>query len=500
MTKVFTLASSLLFFSFTQTIGQPSSVTVGSTTLDVRVVIEGSNSTNGIDIPWEIQWGSDDHIWMTERYGRVSRLNPTTGVRTTILDLTSSVYVNSEAGLLGMQLHPDFENTPQVFLAYTYNIGADPTSGSPANVRERIVRYDYNDVSNTLSNPLTLLEGINGWTTHIGCRLLILPDNTLLATTGDYQNQPSAQDDNSLSGKILRMNLDGTIPTDNPFGASSYVYSKGHRNAQGLLIGPNGKIYSSEHGPSTNDEFNIIVAGGNYGWPDVEGFCTGSELTDCNAMTNYQDPLAIWYNGSTIAPSDIAWYDHPAIPEWQGKILMTVLKTEHVKVLELNAAGTAITGEEIMFNSGHAGNPSSTSSGTYGNGDFNRLRDILVAPDGRVFLATSGSSWGTSGTFTNTIVELKNSAYIATGIVDGNRTKQTQIFPNPSNGDLKLVFDEKLIGGNFSVTDRVGKIIFTGQVNTVQQELNLSNLASGLYLLQARSENYASNERILITE
>ena len=160
---------------------------------------------------------------------------------------------------------------------------------------------------------------------------------------------------------------------------------------------------------------------------------------------------------------------------------MTVLKTEHVKVLELNAAGTAITGEEIMFNSGHAGNPSSTSSGTYGNGDFNRLRDILVAPDGRVFLATSGSSWGTSGTFTNTIVELKNSAYIATGIVDGNRTKQTQIFPNPSNGDLKLVFDEKLIGGNFSVTDRVGKIIFTGQVNTVQQELNLSNLASGLY-------------------
>ena len=491
MTKVFTLVSSLLFFSFTQTIGQPSSVTVGSTTLDVRVVIEGSNSTNGIDIPWEIQWGSDDHIWMTERYGRVSRLNPTTGVRTTILDLTGSVYANSESGLLGMQLHPDFANTPQVFLAYTYFSGG---------IKERIVRYEYNSTSGLLENPLTLIEGINGNTTHIGCRLLILPDNTLLATTGDYRNDPIAQNDNSLSGKILRMNLDGSIPFDNPFGASSYVYSKGHRNAQGLLIGPNGKIYSSEHGPSTNDEFNIIVAGGNYGWPDVEGFCTGSELTDCNAMTNYQDPLAIWYSSSTIAPSDIAWYDHPAIPEWQGKILMTVLKTEHVKVLELNAAGTAIIGEEIMFNSGHAGNPSSTSSGTYGNGDFNRLRDILVAPDGRVFLATSGSSWGTSGTFTNTIVELKNSAYIATGIADGNRTKQTQIFPNPSNGDLKLVFDEKLLGGNFSVIDRVGKIIFTGQVNTVQQDLNLSNLASGLYFLQAQSENYASNERILITE
>lgn len=492
MTKVFTLASSLLFFSITQTIGQPSSVTVGSTTLDVRVVIEGSNSTNGIDIPWEIQWGSDDHIWMTERYGRVSRLNPTTGVRTTILDLTSSVYVNSEAGLLGMQLHPDFENTPQVFLAYTYFSGG---------IKERIVRYQYNSTSGLLENPLTLIEGINGNTTHIGCRLLILPDNTLLATTGDYQTQASAQNDNSLSGKILRMNLDGSIPSDNPFGASSYIYTKGHRNAQGLLVAPDGKIYSSEHGPSSNDEFNLIVPGGNYGWPDVNGFCnTSSEMSACNAMTNYQDPMINWYNNSTIAPSDIVLYDHPAIPEWQGKILMTVLKTEHVKVLELSSDGTSIVDDEIMFNSGHASNPTSSSSSTFNNGDFNRLRDICVSPDGRIFLATSGSSWGTSGTFTNTIVELKNSAYIATGIVDGNRTKQTQIFPNPSNGDLKLVFDEKLIGGNFSVTDRVGKIIFTGQVNTVQQELNLSNLASGLYLLQARSENYASNERILITE
>jgi len=460
--------------------------------LDVRVVIEGSNSTNGIDIPWEIQWGSDDHIWMTERYGRVSRLNPTTGVRTTILDLTSSVYVNSEAGLLGMQLHPDFENTPQVFLAYTYFSGG---------IKERIVRYQYNSTSGLLENPLTLIEGINGNTTHIGCRLLILPDNTLLATTGDYQTQASAQNDNSLSGKILRMNLDGSIPSDNPFGASSYIYTKGHRNAQGLLVAPDGKIYSSEHGPSSNDEFNLIVPGGNYGWPDVNGFCnTSSEMSACNAMTNYQDPMINWYNNSTIAPSDIVLYDHPAIPEWQGKILMTVLKTEHVKVLELSSDGTSIVDDEIMFNSGHASNPTSSSSSTFNNGDFNRLRDICVSPDGRIFLATSGSSWGTSGTFTNTIVELKNSAYIATGIVDGNRTKQTQIFPNPSNGDLKLVFDEKLIGGNFSVTDRVGKIIFTGQVNTVQQELNLSNLASGLYLLQARSENYASNERILITE
>jgi len=492
MIRTLTLALLLLPLLFGKSFAQPSSVTVGSTTLDVRVVIEGNNQTNGIDIPWEIQWGPDNFIWMTERFGRVSRLDPVTGTRTTILDLTGPVYNSSESGLLGLQLHPDFANSPQVFLAYTYVI-------SGGVIKERIVRYDYNSASGMLENPLTLIEGINASTRHIGCRLLILPDNTMLATTGDYQTPASAQDDNSLSGKVLRMNLDGTIPSDNPFGSSSYVYSKGHRNAQGLLIAPNGKIYSSEHGPSTNDEFNIIVPGGNYGWPDVEGFCTGSELTDCNAMTSYQDPLVNWYDNSTIAPSDIVYYDHPAIPEWQGKILMTVLKTEHVKVLELSSDGNSIVGQEIMFNSGHANNPTSTSSSTYNNGDFNRLRDVCVAPDGRVFLATSGSSWGISGTFTNTIVELKNSAYSPTGITDV-QTLRTHVFPNPNSGTMSLAFDKKLIGSSFAILDEVGRTVYTGQLNSEQQKLDLPTLASGMYILQARNGKFVTNERILITE
>lgn len=488
MTRIFTLVSSLLIFSFAQTLGQPSTVTVGSTTLDVRVVIEGNNETNGIDIPWEIQWGPDDFIWMTERYGRVSRLNPTTGARTTILDLTNTVYSSSESGLLGLQLHPDFENTPQVFLAYTYYSGG---------VKERIVRYDYNSTSGMLENGLTLVEGINGNTTHIGCRLLILPDNTLLATTGDYQNQSSPQNETSVSGKILRMNLDGSIPSDNPFGSSSYLYSIGHRNAQGMALAPNGILYSSEHGPSTNDEFNIIEAGGNYGWPDVEGFCTGSELSACNSMTDYHDPLAFWYQNSTIAPSDLIWYSHPAIPEWQGKMLMTVLKAEHLKMIEVDGVtGTTVVDQEILFNDAHKNNPSSS----FNQGTFDRLRDICMAPDGRVFLATSGSSWSTSGTFTNTIIELKNSSYTPTGIVESNLTLGTQIFPNPNAGNMDIVFNEKLVGGSFVIIDRVGRTVYSEKILSLKQNTTLSNMASGLYILQARNENYISHERILITE
>lgn len=462
-------------FSFHAAFSQPTTVTVGNTTLDVRVVIEGTNSSNGIDIPWEIQWGPDDFIWMTERYGRVSRLDPETGARTTILDLTNAVYDQSEAGLLGLQLHPDFENNPYVYLAYTYSSGG---------VKERIVRYTYNEVSGMLDSPLILVDNINGNSTHIGCRLLILPDNTMLATTGDYQNQSSPQSTSSLSGKILRMNLDGSIPSNNPFGASSYLYSIGHRNAQGLVLAPNGKIYSSEHGPSTNDEFNIIEAGANYGWPEVEGFCNQTwESTWCNANANVE-PIAIWSENATIAPSDLIWYDHPAIPEWQGKMLMTVLKNKHLKEIEVDGTnGTSVTNETIWFQN-----------------TFDRLRDILMAPDGRVFLATSGTSWANTQPFTHSIVELKNSSYSPTGVNELSTKLTTRISPNPSNGEVLFAFPEVLVNGEVRITDLSGKIVRTDRISSNRMNMHLQNLASGLYVVSALKGNHISIEQLVITE
>ncbi len=460
----------------------PSTVTLDSTVLDVRVVLQGANSTNGIDIPWEIQWGADDHIWMTERYGRVSRLNPETGVRTTILDLTSTVYDVSEAGLLGLQLHPDFENNPYVYLAYTYSSGG---------YKERIVRYTYNDVSGMLESPLVLVDNIVGFSTHIGCRLLILPDNTMLATTGDvHQENTLVQDENTLNGKVLRMNLDGTVPSDNPFGSSNYVYSLGHRNAQGLVLAPNGMIYSSEHGPSTNDEFNIIEAGGNYGWPEVEGFCNqGTELAACAGMTNYQDPIAIWHENSTIAPSDLIWYNHEAIPEWNGKMLMTVLKNKHLMEIEVdNVDGTTVVNERLWLEKDYVLET-----------EFTRLRDILMAPDGRVFLATSGTSWSNSNPFTHAIIELKNSDY-SVGIKDEMHRIRTSILPNPSNGSVRLSFSEHLLQGDFKVYDLTGRVMDSGKVHSKTMDLDLSNLVSGLYSISIDKDNYTSTERLVISK
>ena len=210
-----TLLSLSLFSSlycFSQT-----TITVGTTEVEVDTVY------TGLDIPWEILYGPDGYIWTTERKGIVSRIDPVAKTKTVVLNLTASVYQASESGMLGMALHPDFESTPEVFIAYTY--------GTFSNIKERFVKYTYDGTS--LVNPVTLIEEITGNTTHIGARFQFLSDNTLIVSTGDAQNTSLPQNLSSLSGKVLRMNTDGTIPADNPI-TDSYVYSFGHRNVQGI--------------------------------------------------------------------------------------------------------------------------------------------------------------------------------------------------------------------------------------------------------------------------
>ncbi len=362
----------LLFFVLFQ-FQAKTQVMIGQTEVDTTTI------ASGLDIPWEILWGPDDFIWVTERYGRVSRIHPETGDQLIILDITDIVHQDAESGLLGMVIHPDFETLPIVYLAYTYLSGSS--------IIERIVSYDY--IGGQLVNESILLDNIPGNTNHDGCRLIISPDLKLFITTGDTWNQALAQDINNLAGKVLRINLDGSIPTDNPWPGNP-VYSIGHRNAQGLFFGPTGILYSSEHGPSSDDEFNIIEAGRNYGWPDVMGYCnTPDEITFCNT-NNVVEPLLAWT--PTIATSDIVYYDHPAIPEWQGRILLTTLKNKRLYVLELDETGTSIVSEEQFFEDW-----------------WGRLRDICIGPNGEIYLANNYSNWsGNPPPFSNNIIKIWN--------------------------------------------------------------------------------------------
>jgi len=260
--------------------------------------------------------------------------------------------------LLGMVLHPDFVKTPQVFVSYDYNAGNG--------YREKIVRYTYN--GNTLVNPVVLLDNIAASYIHNGCRLLITPDLKLFITTGDASNQSLPQNKSTLNGKILRLNLDGSIPADNPVAGNPY-WTFGHRNPQGLVYAHN-ILYSSEHGPTSDDELNIIEKGRNYGWPAIEGYCnSGSEKVFC-AANNVKEPIRDWTPTAAVCGMD--FYNNDLIPGWKNSLLLVSLKNARLYQLKLDGSNKAISEtNEYLYN------------------EYGRLRDVCVAPNGKVYVCTS---------------------------------------------------------------------------------------------------------------
>jgi glucose/arabinose dehydrogenase len=312
---------------------------------------------------WEILWGPDDHIWFTERDGKISKMNPASGA--IIFSATiNEVAASGEGGLLGMALHPDFLSNGFLYVVYNYN----STNG----YREKLVRYTFSN--NAINNPTTIIDNIPAASIHNGSRIRVVTESggaKIYCTTGDASNASSAQDVNSRSGKVLRLNADGTIPADNPI-AGNPLWSYGHRNPQGLVF-INNKLYESEHGPNIEDEVNIIEKGRNYGWPNVNGPCDGGETSFCTA-NNVKDP--IWSSGGvTIAVSGIDYYNSDKIPSLKNSILMTTLKDASLRQLKLNTDGTAVSGTAIHFKD-----------------SYGRLRDICISPSGNVYLCTSNGS------------------------------------------------------------------------------------------------------------
>jgi len=323
------------------------------------VIIKDSAIVQGLNFPWEILWGPDNFIWMTERGGKISRVNPVTGT-VSLLHTITEVVSTGEGGLLGMVLHPSFSSNPHVFVAYNYNSGG---------YKEKIVRFTY--TGSALTSPVTILDNITAASIHNGCRLVITPDLKLFITTGDAANTSLPQNINSVNGKILRLNLDGTVPADNPVAGNPY-WTFGHRNPQGLVFA-NNILYSSEHGPSTDDEVNIIEKGRNYGWPNVPGFCdAGAEQTFCTA-NNVKEPLKIWT--PTTAACGLDYYNHNLIPQWKNSLLMVALKDARLHQMKLDGAFSNITETNEFF-----------------TGKYGRMRDLCISPEGKVYICTSNGS------------------------------------------------------------------------------------------------------------
>lgn len=333
-------------------------------TFDPQVQVLNSH----LNYPWEILWGPDNFIWFTEREGTVNRMNPQTGEVIKVATIPDVATTTDFNGLLGMVLHPQFDTNPYVYVVYNYFAPSDT-------MLEKVVRFTYNGT--TLVSPKILVDSIigkkNGNYIHNGSRLVISPDMKLFISTADANHRYTLpQDPNMLNGKILRINLDGSIPADNPYGNA--VWAIGFRNPQGLVYA-NGKLYNSMHGESTDDEINIVEKGGNYGWPYIQGYIDADSIREVKFAATHKtiEPIYAWT--PTIAPSGLDYYNNDAILPWKNSLLLAVLKDEKLAQLKLNADGTAITGERDFL-----------------KGRFGRLRDVAISPTGEVYVCTDNGN------------------------------------------------------------------------------------------------------------
>ena len=395
----------------------------------------------GLDHPWEVTWGPDGHLWVSERTGkRISRVNPVDGSKNVTVEIPEAFQSIAQDGVLGLALHPRLlQGTGEdyVYVAFTYQEQASP--------RLKVRRFSYDQDTRVLRAPVDIIASLPAHDDHLGGRLAIGPDDKLYLGIGDqggnwlqnYCNPNKAQDLpvaadieardwTSYEGKVLRVNLDGSVPSDNPSinGVRSHIWSYGHRNPQGLVFGRDGALYASEHGPSTDDELNLIEPGGNYGWPWVAGYrddqsyayfdWSASRPEACSTLTfstsetpasvpramesgwshpDFKPPLRTLFTvpndqdlrargGGTIAPSSLGIYTvrDGGIPGWADSLLVPGMIKGRMYRQGLSADGRSAVGDPVeVFRTA------------------NRYRDLAISPDGRTIYIATDNTGRTTG-------------------------------------------------------------------------------------------------------
>jgi glucose/arabinose dehydrogenase len=314
-----------------------SAAPITSTTSSVVLPVEPEDVVTGLQAPWSVAF-VDGTALVSER--DAARILELTATGTREIGRVAEAVPGGEGGLLGLAV---LKQGSQQFL-YSYLTTADDN---------RIVRFALSGSAGSwsLGNEETIFSGIPKARNHNGGRIAFGPDGMLYATAGDAGNPRAAQDPTSLSGKILRLTPDGTVPADNPIPGNP-LFSLGHRNPQGIGWQPDGTMWAAEFGQNTWDELNMITAGANYGWPEVEGI---------GEVKNFVDPVAVWPT-SAASPSGIA----------------VVGDTVYIACLR----GQRLLGVSV-------GDPGSNRS--MFTQQFGRLRDAVVAPDGALWLVTNNT-------------------------------------------------------------------------------------------------------------
>lgn len=325
----------------------------------------------GLKQPWSVEVLPDGAYLVSEKGGTLRLVRD--GKVSAPLRGVPEVSTTGQGGLLDIALAPDFAGSRTLYLTYS----ARGNGGSGTAVARARLSADGTALEDT--TRIFLMNRLTARGQHFGSRIAIAGDGSLFFGIGDRGQGPRAQDPRDHAGAILHINPDGSPHADNPFLGSAEglaeIWSKGHRNPQGLTIDPkDGTLLTVEHGARGGDEINAPQPGRNYGWPLVSygRHYSGAEFDLGSAAEGFEPPLYYW--DPSIAPGAIAVYRGAMFPEWEGNLIVTALKYQLVARLERDESG-AIVAEERMF-----------------GGEFGRIRDVIVAPDGALLLVTDDTN------------------------------------------------------------------------------------------------------------
>lgn len=326
---------------------------------------------NGLENPWGMQFLADGRILVTERPGRM-RIVATDGKVSEPIKGLPNVVQGGQAGLLDILLAPDFATSGLIYFSY-----AEPRGNFKNGTSVVRAKLSLNDNGGEISDGLVIFrqEPAFSGRHHFGSRLVWNTDGTLFITTGERSSQRDlAQDLDTHLGKVIRINADGTVPTDNPFvgqdGKRPEIWSYGHRNLQGAALNPaTGTLWTTEHGAQGGDELNIPRAGKNYGWPIItwgENY-GGGKIGEGTSKDGLEQPVYYWK--PSIATSGLAFYTGDLFKDWKGNVLVGGLAGAVLERLVLDG-DKVVAVEKLLADRG------------------DRIRDVRQGPDGAVWVLT----------------------------------------------------------------------------------------------------------------
>lgn len=325
---------------------------------------------DGLENPWGLDFLPDNAVLVTERPGRL-RIVAVDGTISQPVAGLPEIAARGQGGLLDVAVAPDFARSGRIYFTFS-----EPGQGGAgtAIASATLVR----DGANPRLDDVKILFSMakkTGKGQHFGSRIVLHPDGTIYFTTGDRGEGPRAQDMSDSAGAVLRINVDGTVPADNPYasgqdGALPQIFSKGHRNPQGFTIDSTGTLWTVEHGAQGGDEVNNPQAGKNYGWPQISYGVNynGAKIGIGSEAPGFEQPVHSW--DPSIAPSGLVVYEGEMFPEWNGDLLAGALKFQLLSRLDRDDSGRIVKEERMLEN------------------QFGRIRDVNVAPDGSIWLLT----------------------------------------------------------------------------------------------------------------